>query len=241
MIGPAYDVAAVDEAMDGVDAVVHCAAMASPTLGTAPELFRANSMSTFVVLESAVRHDVRAAVIASSLSVTGLPWGDVPAPWLPLDERVPLQVRDVYAHSKQVDEATAAYLAAAHEIGVVALRYPLLGVPERELGRDAAAFLTDPGAGARSLWAYLDTRDAATAALLALEHAERLGFERFFLSAPNTLATLPSQELVDRFHAGVPVLRRLRDHEALVDTSWAAELLGFAPEHVFDPFTVVSG
>ena len=89
--GAASDPVAVDEALAGAEAVVHLAAIPSPTLGSAEDVFIGNTSATFTVLERGARAGVRHAVIASSFSVTGLPFARVtraPA-YLPVDEALP--------------------------------------------------------------------------------------------------------------------------------------------------------
>lgn len=116
VVGDAGDPEIVRSALDGVDAVVHLAAIPAPHLDTAQAVFTRNTRATFAVLEEAGRAGVRRAVIASSFSVTGLPWADVdlhPA-YVPVDERLPLQVTDPYALGKQADEATAEMMARRH-------------------------------------------------------------------------------------------------------------------------------
>jgi nucleoside-diphosphate-sugar epimerase len=63
--------AAVDRAMAGVEAVVHCAA-ALP-LSDAREIFSTNVQGTGVVLESALRHGVSRFINISSTAVYGIP------------------------------------------------------------------------------------------------------------------------------------------------------------------------
>ena len=101
---------------------------------------------------------VRRVVLASSMSVLGLPWAQVPL--RPATCRstpaLPLQVSDPYALSKQADEATAAMIARRHGMAVVALRFPFSGGRSR-LSRRAEEFAADPASGAPELWSYLDT------------------------------------------------------------------------------------
>jgi nucleoside-diphosphate-sugar epimerase len=129
VIGDARDAIVVSSAVADVDAVVHLAAIPSPSGGTAEEVFVGNTAATFTVLEQAARAGVRRAVIASSHAATGMPFAAsarMPA-YLPIDEHIPLQVEDPYALSKQVDELTAAMMWWRHNISVVAVRFPFLG------------------------------------------------------------------------------------------------------------------
>ncbi|WP_061289199.1 NAD-dependent epimerase/dehydratase family protein [Herbidospora cretacea] len=234
VVGDAGDPATVRRALAGVDAVLHFAAIPAPTLGTPEEVYCGNTRSTFVVLEEAGQAGVSRVALASSLSVTGMPWAAKPLhpAYLPIDERLPLQNEDPYGLSKQADEATGEMMARRFGTGVVALRYPLLGGPGDKFDTTAARYAGDPGSGASELWTYLDDRDAARAAWLALT-APLTGYHAVFVTAPATLAPQPTEDLLDRFHPGVERRRRFEGREAPVDLTVAETLLGFRAEHLF--------
>ncbi|MEU7693825.1 MULTISPECIES: NAD(P)-dependent oxidoreductase [Microbispora] len=234
--GRADDPEAVREALDGVDAVIHLAAIPAPTLGTPKEVFLGNVGATFVVLEEAGAAGVRRAVVASSFSALGLPWAARPLhpAYVPVDEALPPQVEDPYGLSKQVDETTAAMMARRHGMTVVALRYPLLGGPGDRLDERAAGYAEDPGRGASELWTYLDTRDAARAAWLSLVRPIE-GFTVVFVTAPVTLAPQPTEDLLARFHPGVERRAPLPGRTAPVDLTAAETLLGFTADHLYEP------
>jgi nucleoside-diphosphate-sugar epimerase len=233
VVGDSGDAVAVREALSGVDAVVHCAALPAPTLGTAEQVFCGNTRGTFVVLEEAAQAGVGRAVLAGSQSAYGFAWSPQPfAPhYLPLDEAHPLLPADPYALSKQVDEQIGEMVARRHGMTVVVLRFPLLGGLAERLPTYAERYRSEPGDGARSLWAYLEDRDAATANLLALTRPLD-GCHAILVAAPTTLAALPTEELLDRFHPGVPRRIAFPGRTVPLDLSRAADLLGFVPEHL---------
>jgi nucleoside-diphosphate-sugar epimerase len=224
--GEVGDPAVVREALDGVDAVVHLAAIASPNLGTPEQVFGGNSLATFALLDAAGQAGVGRAVIASSQSIYGLAFSPQPLrpAYVPIDEAHPLQVADPYALSKQADEATAAMAARRYGMTVVALRYPMLGGEER-LREVGAAWRADPSLGARPLWAYLDDRDAAEAAWLSLSTPLR-GYHMFQVAAPVTLAALPTARLLDMFYPDVPRRRAFTGREVPFDIAPAERVLG---------------
>ena len=232
--GSASDVDLVAKAVAGVDAVIHLAAIPSPEHGTPEEVFVGNAAATFVVLDQAARVGVRKAVIASSLSITGLPFAPHPAApdYVPIDEAMPLQAADPYALSKQADEATAAMVARRDGMSVVALRFPKLGTPEF-LADYAREYRDEPGAGAHEVWSYLDMRDAATACWLGLT-ATVTGAHPLYLAAPETLSPYPTEDLLARYLPAVPRRRALPGRAVPIDTTAATELLGFTPEYLFD-------
>ncbi|MEV4623876.1 NAD(P)-dependent oxidoreductase [Asanoa sp. NPDC049573] len=229
--GDAGDPGLVRRALAGVDAVVHLAAIPAPTLDTPLAVFGGNSRATFAVLHEAAATGVRRIVLASSMSVLGLAWAQVPLRprYLPVDARHPLQVSDPYALSKQADEATAAMVARRHGIAVTALRFPFLGGDAR-LARRAEEFRTDPGSGALELWSYLHTADAATACLLGLTAAPA-GAHVLFVAAPETLAPYPTEDLLAAYLPEVPLRSRFPGRAVPVALEPARRLLGFTAAH----------
>jgi nucleoside-diphosphate-sugar epimerase len=231
VLGDARDVAAVRKALDGAAAVVHLAAIPSPEHHPGEEVFGNNALGTFTVLEQAGLAGLTRAVIASSYSVTGLPFAPrrrVPA-YLPVDESLPVRAEDPYALSKQVDEATAAMMWWRHGLSVLALRFPFLGGTERLAAR-AAGYARDPAKGARELWSYLDLRDAARACELAL-HAADSGYQVIGLAAPLTLAPYPTAALLDAYLPDVPRRMAFPGRRVPLDLGRAEQLLSFRAEH----------
>ena len=79
---------AVDDRYDGVDAVVHLAAIPAPGLTTNAATFANNITATYNVFAAARTAGVRTILWASSETVLGLPF-DVPPPYSPVDEEYP--------------------------------------------------------------------------------------------------------------------------------------------------------
>jgi nucleoside-diphosphate-sugar epimerase len=234
-IGSAADPSVVRAALRGVDGVIHLAALATPELGTPLEVFGGNVCATFVVLDEAGRAGVPRAVIASSLSITGLPFARtlLHPPYLPVDVAMPVQIEDPYALSKQTDELTAAMVARRYGIGVVALRYPFVGGFDERLPGFAALAADRPEIGARDMWSYLETRDAARAALMALDF-DGPGAQVFYVAAPRTLVPYPTAELLDRFHPDVPRRAEFPGRTVPIDLAPARDLLGFTARFELD-------
>ena len=234
VIGDASDVLLLSSAVADVDAVIHLAAIPSPSGGTAEQVFVGNTAATFTVLEQAARAGVRRAVIAGSHSATGMPFAPtkrVPA-YLPIDEQLPLQVEDPYALSKHVDELTAAMMWWRHNLSVVAVRFPFLGDADDRLPRRAQQFAAHPAAGAADLWGYLDYRDAAEVCVAALT-PRRPGCHVVTVAAPTTLAPYPTEQLLDAFLPHVPRRTRFPGRSAPFDVTRARELFGFEPRHIW--------
>lgn len=234
VVGDATDPAVAREAVRDVDAVIHLAAIPNPVDGTAKEVFVGNSAATFVILEEAAQLGVRRAAFASSFSVTGLPWADqlLHPGYLPIDEQLPLQITDPYALSKQTDEAIGAMMAARYGMTAVALRYPFMASAEVIAARHRQ-LAEDPAGGAKDLWTYLDVRDAAEAAWLAITRPFT-GFQVVFVAAPNIVAPQPTEELLAKFHPGVERRggARFADRDVPLDLTLSRGLLGFEARYV---------
>jgi len=230
------DPGTVRDALVGVDAVAHFAAIPHPEPGRSVEVFGHNTLATFVVLESAGEAGIRRVAFASSHSILGLAFAPVPLRplYLPVDAGHPLQIADPYALSKQVDEATGVMMARRYGMTVVALRYPFIGGFGDRLSTMARTLRDDPGAGASFLWAYLEDRDAATAAWLALSAPLR-GYQMFTVAAPDILHHRDTESLLDEYLPEVPRRRALPGRSTPWDITAATELLGFQPVHLYAP------
>ncbi|WP_250036825.1 NAD-dependent epimerase/dehydratase family protein [Paractinoplanes maris] len=233
LVGDARDVALVDDALDGAEAVIHLAAIPHPGSDPDEEVFGRNTQATFTVLDRAARRGVRNAVIASSYAIGGLPFARRPLrlPYLPIDTAQPLQITDPYALSKRTDEATADMIHRQYGMTVVALRLPFVGAADDRLAPMAELFARDPGRGAADVWSYLDVRDAARALVASLQPALP-GNHVLYVAAPETLAPQSTEWLLDEFHPGVP-RPGFPGRTVPIDLRPARELLGFTARYEF--------
>ena len=230
-IGLATDQQLVQQAMSGVDAVIHLAAIRNPSYGTPVAVF-SNALATFTVLDAAVSTNVKRAVIASSFSATGMPFGQLPIelPNLPIDESFINQISDPYALSKNIDEMTAAYLTRRFEMRIVALRYPYIGDRIELLPKRYAQFAADPSLGKRELWTYIDTRDAAYVAVDSILNND-ITAGSYFVSASNLLGPHAAQDLVAQFYPETKLSSSHGRFDSFVDFSNATAALHFQPQH----------
>ncbi|NYD68360.1 NAD-dependent epimerase/dehydratase family protein [Agromyces atrinae] len=218
----------IDDRHDGVDALVHLAAIPAPGIMSDVATFQNNILSTFNAFHAAIRLGIDRIVYASSETVLGLPF-DTPPPYIPVDEEYAARPESVYSLVKHLEEQLAIELVRWHpELSITALRFSNVMNPE-----DYAEFPSfDADATARkwNLWGYIDGRDGAQAIERALEHASP-GFDRFIIAAADTVMTRPNAELVAEVFPGVPVNGDLGVNDTLLSIDKARRVLGFDPQH----------
>lgn len=233
--GDTTDPEVVADALEGIDLVVHLAAIPNPVGHPPSTVFTTNVNSTFNVLWQAAERGIDRAVIASSINHTGLPFNSDPAarpPYYPFDEPMPSQLTDPYALSKVVDEITADTVHRRFGLDVVALRFPFT-VPAEQLARRARALADDPAGAIVEAWSYLDVRDAALAVEKALI-ADTTGAIGVYVTADETLLPYPTEEVLQRYAPEVIRTRTLVGREVPIDLTRARTLLGFRAEHPVD-------
>jgi nucleoside-diphosphate-sugar epimerase len=211
---------------EGLDALVHLAAI--PVNGLVPDAatFENNMMVSFHVHFAALRAGIRTIVTASSITAMGFPF-DVPPPALPVDETY-MRAFNTYGLGKVLEEQMAAQLTGWHpDTSITALRFTNV-VAESEY--DTFARAAEPDYRRDLLGSWVDARDGAAAVALALA-AARPGFEVYNVAAPTSGIAAPSREAAARWFPGVPVADDLGEHESLMSTRKIRERLGFTAAH----------
>jgi len=230
--GCVTDSAAVERAMDGVDTVIHCAAVPG-ALAPFDGLMKTNVLGTFNVLEAAGRQPrVRHVVFLSSLQWHGLHevHGGRQSPrYLPIDEAHPSLATGYYDTSKVMGEYLCQTYVKRFGKPCVALRPGWIITPDAE-----PTFRAVPPPDRPHLNDYVGSCDVVDAVRRAMDYAPPDGFEAFLLHAPDQRSTLPTAELIARYFSGVkaaPSQFDARDEfAALVDCARAREKLGWSPQ-----------
>ncbi|KXC06662.1 MULTISPECIES: NAD-dependent epimerase/dehydratase family protein [Microbacterium] len=218
----------VNDQHDGLDAVVHLAAIPAPGIRSDVATFHNNIAVTFNVLWAAIRLGITRIVTASSETVQGLPF-DVPPPYIPVDEAYAARPESVYSLVKHLEETLEKELVRWHpEVSLTALRFSNVMVPA-----DYAEFPSFDADAARrkwNLWSYIDARDGAAVIARALEVAPA-GFDHFLIAAGDTVMSRPNAELVAEVFPDVEVRGELGVNASLFSTAKAQRLLGWTPRH----------
>jgi len=227
MIADLTDLGQALDALAGAEAIVHFAAIPAPQLRPEGETFRINALSTYNVFAAAVAHGIGRVVWASSETVLGLPFDIAPA-FAPIDETIEPRPESSYSLSKLVGETMAAQFARRNPIDFVGLRISNIMEPA-----DYAAFPSwqdDATIRKWNLWGYVDARDVAQAARLALE-AQVDGAEVCIVAAGDTVMDRPSAELMAEVFPDVPLRRPIEGRETLLAIGQARRLLGYEPAY----------
>ncbi|GAA1182420.1 NAD-dependent epimerase/dehydratase family protein [Pseudonocardia alaniniphila] len=218
----------VDSRHDGVDAVVHLAAIPAPGLATNATTFANNITATYNVFAAARTAGIRNIVWASSETVLGLPF-DTPPPYIPVDEEYPVRPESTYSLVKSLEEEMARHFTRwVPDLKMIGLRFSNVMDPgdyARFPGFDA-----DPALRRWNLWGYIDGRDGAQAVRLALEH-QATGVDVFVIANADTVMSRRSADLAAEVYPGVSVTRELGDHETMLSIDKARRVLGFEPKH----------
>lgn len=211
---------------EGLDGLVHLAAI--PVNGIVPdaETFRNNVVASFNVLHAARRAGVRVVVLASSITAMGFPFEEAP-PALPVDETY-TSANNTYGLGKVVEEAMAAQMVRwDDDASYTALRFTNVVAPD---GYDTFERAEDPDYRRDLAGSWVDARDGALAVSRALSTA-RPGFRVYNVASPTSGSATPSRELAARWFPGTPVADDLGEFESLISTRRAQRELGFHAEH----------
>ena len=212
------------------DAVVHFAAIPRVLIEPDNKTFSANVVSTYNVIEAAMKLGVRKVIIASSETTYGVCFaeGDKDFKCFPLEEDYPIDPMDSYGLSKLINEQTARAFAARYGADIYALRIGNVIEPH-EYDR-FPGFLADPPSRKRNAWSYIDARDLGEIVHLCLEK-DGLGYQVFNAVNDTITANLPTAEFLSRYSPGVPVTRKLGEFEAPLSNRKIREVLGFKEQH----------
>ncbi len=236
VVGDIRDPEAVLDAVRGMDAIVHLAAIPAFKPGIpAHDFMEVNVVGTSNVLEAAAAEAVGKVVFAGSDSALGFVFATHPhAPdYLPIDEDHPLRPQDPYGLSKLLGEELCRAATRRHGMETVCLRFCWVWF-EDTYANHAAITAMPMEELRKGLWGYVDVRDAARACRLAVERPVTPGSESLFITADDTYLERPSPELIAKAYPGVPLDESYfaaAPHRSLFNTARAARALGYAPRY----------
>ncbi|NCO85804.1 MAG: NAD(P)-dependent oxidoreductase [Rhodobacterales bacterium] len=213
------------------DAVVHFAAIPCILIRPDNETFQINTMSTYNVLDAAVKLGIRKVIFASSETTYGICFADGEAKpaYVPVDEDHPTVPQDSYAMSKVVNEVTGRSFQARSGIDIYALRINNVIEPH-EYALNFPDYMANPARRRRNIFAYIDSRDLGHMVECCLR-TDGLGYQVFNVSNDDMSVGLSSDEVIAQFYQGVPVKTAMGRDETFYSNEKAKRMVGFAPKH----------
>jgi nucleoside-diphosphate-sugar epimerase len=231
LVADLTDLGQAIESLSGADAVVHLAAIPAPHVVSEGETFRINMMSTYNVFSAAVQLGLERVVWASSETLIGIPFEREQPRYAPIDEQHPRLPEFHYALSKLAGEVIAEQFSRWSGIPFVALRISNI-MEESEYESRFPGFWDNPTIRSWNLWGYVDARDVAQAARLALV-ADVSGAEPFIVAASDTCMTRDSLDLMAEVYPDVQIRGNVDGRQTLLSIDKARHLLGYEPQHLW--------
>lgn len=213
------------------DAIVHFAAIPCILIRPDNETYQINTMSTYNILDAAVKLGIPKVIFASSETTYGICFADgVKKPdYIPVDEDHPVIPHDSYAMSKVVNEVTARSFQARSGIDIYALRINNVIEPH-EYASQFPAYMTDPSKRRRNIFAYIDARDLGHMVDRCLK-TDGLGYQVFNVSNDDMSVNLTSDQVIETYYKDVPLKHPMGKNETFYSNAKAKRMLGFAPKH----------
>jgi UDP-glucose 4-epimerase len=213
-----------------VDAVVHFAAVPRILIRPDNVTFAENTVSTYNVIEAAVKLGIRKVIIASSETTYGVCFaeGDKDYHQFPLTEEYDVDPMDSYGLSKVVNEKTARAFAMRYKADVYALRIGNVVSPEDY--ENFPGYLADPPCRKRNAWSYIDARDLGQIVDLCIAK-NGLGFQVFNAVNDTITANQPTREFLAKWAPETPIDGDLEEFGAPISNRKIREVLGFREEH----------
>lgn len=238
VVGDMRDVAAVRRAAQGMDAVVHMAAISHDRYGSQEDIYAVNVLGTLHMLQACLEADIERMVFFSSVNALGCFQGHRLPDYFPVDDAHPRHPMSAYQLSKHLGEEACRSFTEAHGIATICLRPAYVAHPN-EYASWAKPFWQERQETTwfkGDYWSYVDIRDVCDATLRALRQ-ENATHDGFLLCATDTMMLKTTAELVDAQYPSVPWRADRADylaadpHRSLVNCSHALEVLGWLPKH----------
>ena len=221
-------VSEIDDRINGIDAVIHQAAIPASGLEVNHKTFRANTLSTYNIFQASKVMKINNIVWASSETVLGLPFDTYP-PYVPVDEEFQTRPESSYSLSKVMGEEMARqYCRRNPEMKIFGLRYS--NIMEEHDYKQFNSFQNDPYLRKWNFWGYVDARDVAQACLLAME-SKLKGADNFIIAADDTVMNEDNKSLLDKVFPNINIKADIGQNRTLLSNEKAKRVLGFKPKY----------
>jgi nucleoside-diphosphate-sugar epimerase len=236
--GDVRDLAFVRRAMQGMEAVIHLAALPYDMPGQEEMVLDVNLRGTWNILLACGEVGVSRVVYFSSINALGQSEPEHNELYLPLDDEIPHHPTQNYGMTKHLSEQMCAAFAARTGGTAISLRPSLVTHPIGGMEHRWWAMMPQEMKvqfAVNDFFSYVDVRDVCEAALLSLT-TPIVGHRAFLLTADDSRLDIPSGELVNRFYAHLPWPKITQAdylngpiYKSLVDCSAAKQALGWQP------------
>jgi len=217
-----YD--ALVAAFAGCNALIHMAAIPTPTQHPDHVVHNNNVTGSYNALRAAVECGIMRITQASSVNAIGHAYSRVPRyDYFPIDEQHPNYSEDPYSLSKWICEQQADAFARAYPgISIASLRFHWVK-PRNFAGNAYAGGWSE---FQKHLWAYVSPDAAARAALAGIS-TDLKGHEVFYIVAPDTTLDAASRDLAAQHFPGVEIRGDFAGNASFFNSAKAERLLGW--------------
>jgi UDP-glucose 4-epimerase len=226
------DAGAAYALVEGCEVVIHTAAIPQPVHNAPHVVFANNMLSTFNVLEAAIRGGARRFVNFSSETVPGFIFAYRPfqPDYLPVDEEHPIRPQDPYATAKWFSELLCDRAVERADLRCTSIR-PCWVQDEGSYERNLGPIVRDPSVLIGNYCSYVDVYDLCDAVVLAIE-TDLPGHEVFYIASPDTIGGHPLVETVRTHYGGkgIEFGPLEREDASAISTAKARRLLGWEPK-----------
>jgi UDP-glucose 4-epimerase len=186
MVASIADRGVVDEAMRGIDVVLHAATLHKPHVAThsRQDFVDTNVTGTLNLLEAAVANKVRAFIFTSTTSTFGdalTPPAGSPAAWI-TEDVVPIP-KNIYGVTKTAAEDLCRLFHRNHRLPCLVLRTSRFFPEEDDVAERAAAYSEANLKANEFLYRRVDIEDVVSSHFAAVEKAAEIGFGKFIITA----------------------------------------------------------
>lgn len=225
------------QACEGMDAVIHLAAIPTGLPEQGKPVMMVNAVGTYVVVDAARKAGLQRFFCASSINAFGTIYWRLsgrPSPYtsMPLTEDFKTVEEDPYSLSKRVNEETCATFTRAYGITTAAFRFA--AVWNREVyAAQTAQPLAPTEAWNDDVFQWVHAEDVAGGLKAALECPTLPEFGVYTLSAADTRCPEPTMEILERFRPDLAanLTEELPGRAPLMSITKARQTFGYEPKY----------
>ena len=218
----------LSDAMQGVEAVIHLAAIPYD-IPPLHQVFHINLQGTYHALELAVEHGVKHFLHASSVMAYGF-GRNAQALYLPVDEEHPTHSHDTYGVSKLLTEALCRTFTDKFSLRTLCFRLTHFTSFLRLYGD---SFPYCHHSGIEALHQYIESRDLLgllEAALVATD----IHHDVFLAAGPDSGHVSPTEEVIRKYHSRAELrYSQLEPESPFISMEKSRKLLGFMPRQTW--------